>query len=383
MTELPKYFIIKKDLVNPSLFYDFIKWLNIEFDATWSGGGFKYYGYDNNTSYKSGTNCHDEISEFINSPVLITLEDWSNVVYNKPLKKTLPKFFVVERQENELWTKFINWLNITYEQEWNGTAFNYYGYDGNNLANNNGTDGWDSIKVFKNNVQLLTLEEWDAIVNTAPIITKLPEYFIVKQDDSKLCKDYIEWLNKTYKTDWTGSAFKYYGYDGNTRNSTNGTEGDNHLCSFKNSPTLITLEEWARLVKCTPTDKKYIITSLQAQSIIDIACNGWKAKLADKWAKDIVLNKTIEVLDNFYKEMRKACTKPQHILFDKIFGKDEKYVSQGTPCLVSEDPKLGWELRYADGHGKFYDNGNKSGSSSMWTHYTLLDIDNLPVSSNY
>jgi hypothetical protein len=67
------------------------------------------------------------------------------------------------------------------------------------------------------------------------------------------------------------------------------------------------------------------ITSKQAQSIIDIACSGWKPRLAELWGKSIVLKNTIEIAQPFYKEMRKACTAEQNILFNKIFGKDEEY----------------------------------------------------------
>lgn len=57
-----------------------------------------------------------------------------------------------------------------------------------------------------------------------------------------------------------------------------------------------------------------------AQRIIDVACNSWKHALASGWSKDIVLNKTISISEDFYKEMRAACTSEQHTLFDEIFG---------------------------------------------------------------
>jgi hypothetical protein len=69
--------------------------------------------------------------------------------------------------------------------------------------------------------------------------------------------------------------------------------------------------------------KPRIITAEQAQSIIDIACTTWTGKLADKWAKDIVTKKPIEISEEFYQEMRKACTDAQHKLFDQIFGVDD------------------------------------------------------------
>jgi hypothetical protein len=69
--------------------------------------------------------------------------------------------------------------------------------------------------------------------------------------------------------------------------------------------------------------KSFTITSEQAQSIINIACNAWKKQLAEKWANNIVLGNEIEISEEFYKEMRVACTAPQNELFDKIFGEDD------------------------------------------------------------
>jgi hypothetical protein len=66
----------------------------------------------------------------------------------------------------------------------------------------------------------------------------------------------------------------------------------------------------------------FTLTPFNAQNILKIACNNWKETLAEKWAKDIVLNQNILIDEQFYKEMRNACTTPQNELFDEIFGKD-------------------------------------------------------------
>lgn len=59
-----------------------------------------------------------------------------------------------------------------------------------------------------------------------------------------------------------------------------------------------------------------------AQRIIDVACSTWKKDLASEWSENIVLSKTTSISEDFYEEMRAACTKEQHILFDEIFGND-------------------------------------------------------------
>ena len=58
-----------------------------------------------------------------------------------------------------------------------------------------------------------------------------------------------------------------------------------------------------------------------AQQIIDIACDNWKKKLSNKWS-NILFEDYVLVDEIFYKEMRKACTNVQNVLFDNIFGKD-------------------------------------------------------------
>lgn len=92
-------------------------------------------------------------------------------------KKELPKYFVIKSDlDNPLWQKYINWLNekynSTFEGNWEGM---YYGYDGNKHSTH-GTDWYRDIECFKNKPIILTLEEWDEIVNGF----KLPERWCIK-----------------------------------------------------------------------------------------------------------------------------------------------------------------------------------------------------------
>jgi hypothetical protein len=73
--------------------------------------------------------------------------------------------------------------------------------------------------------------------------------------------------------------------------------------------------------------KNRILTPVNAIRIINIACSKWKPKLAEKWATNIVLNKDTEISEEFYQEMRKACTTDQNTLFDEIFGSDEQLIN--------------------------------------------------------
>lgn len=78
----------------------------------------------------------------------------------------LPKYFVVKRDDaNPLWRKYIQWLNTTYKVDWGPYNFLYWGYDGNSNNYGNGTRAGYDLGHFQNSPVLLTLDEWDAIVN--------------------------------------------------------------------------------------------------------------------------------------------------------------------------------------------------------------------------
>lgn len=64
------------------------------------------------------------------------------------------------------------------------------------------------------------------------------------------------------------------------------------------------------------------LTRDNAQKILVIACSEWTDKLAKLWGKDMLLLGYTTITEEFYTEMRKACTSSQNTLFDEIFGKD-------------------------------------------------------------
>lgn len=188
------------------------------------------------------------------------------------------------------------------------------------------------------------------------------------------------------------------------------------------------------------TMKTRKLTRANFKKIHDIACGEWRQKLLDMYAADLALNPNVNVSEDDYQKMRKACTPEQNALFDKIFGKDEpefkagdwvfigkesnswnsvvqltkmvngnpyalkksgeessfhadylirkatseeikkaQYYPDGTPCLVKNGRCQGWQLRYANGNGSFYLDGKKRGSTTSWNHHMKLDRNNLPV----
>jgi hypothetical protein len=93
--------------------------------------------------------------------------------------------------------------------------------------------------------------------------------------------------------------------------------------------------------------KNRILTPKNAQRIIDIACTTWKRKLAGQWAAFIVLGQDIIISEDFYTEMRKACTTDQNEVFDEIFGSDEQLINIselkiGESMIVYDVPSSRW-----------------------------------------
>jgi len=120
----------------------------------------------------------------------------------------------------------------------------------NNLKN---TTFWENYKketayrILSKNVSYSPAKYWETNYNYTihPASDFLPEhfylglplYFVVKNDKSKEWKEYIKWLNKTFKEDWAGDNYNnYYGFENGSVN--NGTNCYPCTESFKNNPTI-------------------------------------------------------------------------------------------------------------------------------------------------
>lgn len=62
--------------------------------------------------------------------------------------------------------------------------------------------------------------------------------------------------------------------------------------------------------------------------IYNIACGGWKPKLIELYGNEFAVQDSVQISDDDYNKMRKACTPDQNILFDEIFGKDKKELNK-------------------------------------------------------
>lgn len=74
----------------------------------------------------------------------------------------------------------------------------------------------------------------------------IPKYFMVKRDDSPEWNQYISWLNNTYKVNWSGDMYKYYGFG--SSNSNNGTLATDNVGKLYDTPKLFTAKEFLDLL---------------------------------------------------------------------------------------------------------------------------------------
>jgi hypothetical protein len=215
---------------------------------------------------------------------------------------------------------------------------------------------------------------------------------------------------------------------------------DKSYCSFSSRTSIGSYRD--KCILCMSNSSVRALAPENAWRIIDMACPDWRQRLANKWGAKIALKETIEVTEEEYQEMRKACTSEQAEVFDseifpipkfkegdwvttttevqgyfhkfkkgetfQIFSIDEKrnevafekgkHVSMnrlrlatpeeiekatlpkdGTPCWVKENEGSEWILRYANGEGEFYDFQRKDGFTSTWKHVRPFDPNDLPV----
>jgi len=390
MKQLPKHFAIKKDADNP-LWDKYISWLNDYarkngyFGPSWNGGINAYYGVTDN--YDCGnTRWHYQLKTFPEGTVELTLEEWDEIVNGFKLPE---KWYCVVTPENK------QMLN-----EWRRNSVTYPAkitVDENQLILSDHPDGSYYFggeerefleKPHFSGYKKITTEQFIKHFIKPVLKQKEMKEEILKPDQEVHLGDMPYRVRKS-GIYWYMNADRGVNYAIFDKLGLDGAEFQKKVLGYTFSgsfPECKSLEDLTKFVNAIKgeiskqKEKKRKISAVDAQRIIDIACVGnWKPKLAEKWGKDIVMGNPIFVSEDFYQEMRKACTKWQHELFDEIFGKDEEVYPDGTPCLVRTSDKDTWNLRYANGKGEFYNKGRKSGESYTWQHHMKLDINNLPV----
>jgi hypothetical protein len=341
-------------------------------------------------------------------------------------KNKLPRYWVVKCEPNNPnWRKVIDCLKSEYNEYWNGYRNGYrtdyyYGYDGN--AYFGGTDCNYCVSDFINNPTILTIQKFVEMTEGFVI----PEKWFCKptnKQDAFILGKYFD----DNQCGCGGLPHDFYQTDLELVLRC-GLSNNNFGIGYCSSHKEITFEQFKEHVLKQKEEAMRTITHVQAQQIIDIACTTWKDKLFTLWGKSIVLKQLIEISDSDYREMRKACTAPQNVLFDEIFCKFEvgdwvswtgqnpltaqivrkcerfsncwvlnekthdscdqrnlryateeeiqkaKYIPKDTPCLVRGSSNVSWKLAYSTGDGKF-----RAGDIAYgWNQVKVLDMNELP-----
>ena len=147
-------------------------------------------------------------------------------------------------------------------------------------------------------------------------LTELPQYWVVEQDVTNPgWKKVIEYLNDKSGYGWDGDSYNYYGTEPNCAKDVNCYD---QLSSFKNNPTLLTIEEFLRLTNQKP-DAMITIKREQLLEIHNVACSAWKEKITDIAKRQPFGD--ISLTQSGVDEMFKAATNDQLLVLEKIFGK--------------------------------------------------------------
>lgn len=126
--------------------------------------------------------------------------------------------------------------------------------------------------------------------------------------------------------------------------------GDGKKTFVKNSKPEYHLKDGKLVpVKTANMDNRFPfkLSQDQAKRIVKIACSSWKDKLFGKWGKELLFNNSITITEEFYQEMRAACTTEQHKLFDEIFGAD-KSVEEIVKSIPLPETGKYWDLTSCD-----------------------------------
>jgi len=89
-----------------------------------------------------------------------------DLILVKSLHKTLPKSFACKNTNQELWDKYIGWLNENFHAKYDGKSktFTYYGIDKYGVCDYDANGNYFD--------KIISLEEWDEIVNGTQIKTE-------------------------------------------------------------------------------------------------------------------------------------------------------------------------------------------------------------------
>lgn len=106
---------------------------------------------------------------------------------------------------------------------------------------------------------------------------RLPKYWIVKSDSSKLFFDtvikYMNQMDNPQISAWYGTAYSYYGQDGSPVN--HGFRGSDSISNLNNCPTLLTLQQFIEMT----TEQPWIPQRGEKVAVRDFNRETWSERI--------------------------------------------------------------------------------------------------------
>lgn len=110
--------------------------------------------------------------------------------------KTLPKYFAIAFKESPLWEKYVKWINEKYNEDWEESNASWNEWE-KLWFDEDWCDFHYEMSTFSDWTKLITLEEWDSIVNwthktASKNLTYETQY--LRSDWTLFTKDTIDWV---------------------------------------------------------------------------------------------------------------------------------------------------------------------------------------------
>lgn len=334
---LPKYWVVQCTTNNPN-WKKVIDYLKDVHGEEWEGDvDGAYYGYDGSSRWK-GTNTYYTISEFRNSPVVLTIEEFVEMTEGF----VLPEKWCIKRdkENDKIVTDFIN--------NYSESNHCYLDYNPKN-----------PYLHYAKEIVLSNDKPWD---NYTEITFEQFKKYILKPEETMKNKT-ITWSQAQQIIDaacrpWKDKLFNKWGREIVLKESI-GISG----------------KFYQTMRKACTSEQHQLFDEIFGKDEPSFKIGDWimfeGGNTGPHQIKSFTSNGGALDQDGQFRDIQLS----QYRLATEEEIQKAKYIPKGTPCLVRDSNNDMWKLTYSLGNGKFQ---SRSGVELSWVQVQVLDINNLP-----